>query len=182
LFVNLIAGAGVMYPPFFRQRARARLNRKSMQHLADVLQRKGWLVGFHPEGTRNKSDDPYTLLPMQPGASELALRPGVVVVPVFINGLGNSLVGAIKRGFGGASPEGPCICVFGNPLALDRLQQERLGPRAYKEAALVMESALLDLAAREREIRALCVAGSIAGDDPRWLKNLPGSKLYARRV
>jgi 1-acyl-sn-glycerol-3-phosphate acyltransferase len=179
--LNLVAGAGVMYPPFFRQRARARLNKISLDYLVSILSRKGWLVGFHPEGKRSKLPDPYTLLPMQPGAGEIALKTGAIVVPVFINGLGNNFLHDVRRGLKADAMRNPCICVFGEPVDLADFATGRPGLRQYKEAADRFGEAILHLAERERQLRAQCAAGAIGGDDPRWLKNLPGSKLYAAR-
>jgi 1-acyl-sn-glycerol-3-phosphate acyltransferase len=47
-------------------------------------------MGMHPEGTRNKGDDPYSFLPPKAGTGRLIRRaPGIVVVPVFVHGLTN---------------------------------------------------------------------------------------------
>src|SRR6185436_13435431 len=51
----------------------------------------GNIIGFHPEGTRNKSDDPYSFLPAQPGVGKLILASRPQVIPVFIAGLCNDL-------------------------------------------------------------------------------------------
>jgi 1-acyl-sn-glycerol-3-phosphate acyltransferase len=181
ILVNLVAGAGVMYPPFFRQRTKARLNRKSLGHLVSLLGRKGWLIGFHPEGTRGRLPDPYTLLPMQPGAGEIALKSGAIVIPVFINGLGNDLLRDVRRGLKPDAARNPCICVFGTPIDLAGLATERPGPRQYKQAADLFGIAIGRLAEHERQLRAQCAEGAIPSEDPRWLKNLPGSKIYASR-
>jgi len=179
MFTNLIAGAGVMYPPFFRQRHKARRNRESLRTLEAFLQQSGSLVGFHPEGKRSKSDDPYALLPMQPGAGEIALRSGAIVVPVFINGLGNSLTSEIRRRFSTAARNDPCICVFGEPLDLSAFAAMKPGPAAYKRAADRMGDAITLLGERERALRI--AAPDLARDDPRWLENRPVSRFYAFR-
>lgn len=181
LLVNLLAGAGVMYPPFYRQRARWHLNRRSLDDLVAILGRKGWLVGFHPEGSRGKSESPYDLLPMQPGAGELALKTNAVVVPVFINGLSNNLLEEIRRRFAHNADRDPCICVFGPAIRLDGLRGGELGPRLYKRAADHFGNAIRDLASRERELRAACADGAMPADDPRWLSNFQSSRLYAWR-
>ena len=51
----------------------------------------GNVIGFHPEGTRNKGADPYSYLPAQPGIGKLIKDAAPQVIPVFIAGLGNDL-------------------------------------------------------------------------------------------
>jgi len=60
-----------MYPPIFRERSRAALNLVGLDELAWLLRRGGTFLGIHPEGTRGKGDDPYTLLPAQPGVGRI---------------------------------------------------------------------------------------------------------------
>ena len=70
LFVNGVMSFLAMYPPIFRDRPRAALNLVGLDELAWMLQRGGTFLGIHPEGTRKKDDDPYTLLPAQPGVGQ----------------------------------------------------------------------------------------------------------------
>ena len=158
-----------------------RQNRETVLALSEFLQRPGALVGFHPEGTRNKTADPYSLLPMQPGAGEIALRSGALVVPVFIGGLSNSLPAEIRRRFSGKARRDPCICVLGAPLDLTAFTGVPTGPSAYKRAADHMGEAILALAPRERSLRAEAADGFIADRDGRWLGNRPVSRFYAFR-
>ena len=58
----------------------------------------GRLIGFHPEGTRNKSEDPYSFLDAQPGIGRLILEARPQLVPVFIAGLSNSLGHELGQG------------------------------------------------------------------------------------
>ena len=92
LLICLLLSGGSMFPPFFRKPRSKAFNRYSLSLVQGKLRRTRNLVGFHPEGTRNKGDDPYQLLPAQPGAGEVALksRP-LVVVPAFVTGLSNKL-------------------------------------------------------------------------------------------
>jgi 1-acyl-sn-glycerol-3-phosphate acyltransferase len=181
LVTNLAAGGGVMYPPFWRDRARARLNRESLTELVDMLSRKGWIVGFHPEGTRGKGADPYELLPMQPGAGELALKSDALVVPVFIGGLSNNVLSEVRKGFSRNARQDPCICVFGEPIDLSDLRAERPGAATYSRAGERFRDAILALAEREKALRADNAAGAIASADRRWIANFPGGRFYARR-
>ncbi len=54
-----------MFPPVLRGesiRRRATFNEYSIQRTIEELQIPGTVMGLHPEGTRNKDDDPYKLL------------------------------------------------------------------------------------------------------------------------
>ena len=73
MFVNLIMGWWSMYPPFFvtgknpvpEKRV---FDKYSLRRLAQLCREgAGNVIGFHPEGTRNKNSDPYTYLRPQPG-------------------------------------------------------------------------------------------------------------------
>ncbi len=181
LVVNLAACMGAMYPPIYRDRARARFNRDSLDRLATLLDERGWMVGFHPEGTRGKGPDPYELLPMHPGAGELALKSGAVVVPVFVNGISASLTRVIGRALAGGDRTNPFICVFGPPLRLEHLVHEASAQRG-REAVELFAAGIRSCAARERELRQACATGKITADDRRWLDRLPGSRLYGGRL
>ena len=80
-----------MYPPIFRQPSRAAFNLAGLDEIVRLLKGGGVFVGVHPEGTRKKDDDPYSFLPAQPGVGRLIYHAEVPVIPVFINGLGNSI-------------------------------------------------------------------------------------------
>ena len=61
---------------------------------------EGRLIGFHPEGTRNKSEDPYSFLTAQSGIGRLILEARPQLIPVFIAGLSNSLGRELRQGVG----------------------------------------------------------------------------------
>ena len=64
----------------------------SLRRLAQLCREgAGNVIGFHPEGTRNKNNDPYSYLRPQPGIGKLIKEANPQVVPVFIAGLGNNL-------------------------------------------------------------------------------------------
>ncbi|NIV91999.1 hypothetical protein GWN42_04150, partial [candidate division KSB1 bacterium] len=86
LFVNLPLALGVMYPPIIRDRKRRSWNAFATDLMVELLKDPQNLVGFHPEGTRNKGPDPYALLPAKPGCGELIHRSNPNVVPVFLQG------------------------------------------------------------------------------------------------
>ncbi len=70
-FVNLVMGWWAMYPPFFREAKQAdkrEFDKFSLRKLIELSSvGNGNVIGFHPEGKRNLNDDPYSLLPAQPG-------------------------------------------------------------------------------------------------------------------
>ena len=90
--VNFVGAWWAMYPPFFHTAGRRRFDQYAFRILADLCREGGGrLIGFHPEGTRNKSEDPYSFLDAQPGIGRLILEARPQLVPVFIAGLSNSL-------------------------------------------------------------------------------------------
>lgn len=133
LGVNLVMGGGCMYPPIFRDRSQAELNKISVDRVVSFLQRPGVVVGMHPEGTRGKGPDPYELLPAQPGVGQMALQAAVPVLPVWIHGLGNNLVQQIAVNF--APRAEPIVIRVGPPVDLDDLRAQRPRVTLYKLAA-----------------------------------------------
>ena len=121
-----------MFPPFFRAAEKKAFNKHSLAILIDKMKTAGQLVGFHPEGTRNKGDDPYTLLPAQPGAGELALKARPFVVPAFINGLSNSLWGEVRG-------RTKLIAVFGEAIELPQIEGDTRLTHHKKTADLLNE-------------------------------------------
>ena len=111
-----------MFPPFFRKPRSKAFNRYSLSLVLDKLRRPRNLVGFHPEGTRNKGDDPYQLLAAQPGAGEVALksRP-VIVIPAFVTGLSNKLGHEIAANL---RARDPIVAVYGYPIDLSSFPAE----------------------------------------------------------
>ena len=151
LAVNGAMSFFAMYPPLFRDRDKSALNRASVDELIRLLQAGGALVGLHPEGTRSKSDDPYTLLPARPGVGRIikATRERAVVVPVFINGLGNDLVRQVAGNY--LKTGGPVTVVFGHPVKFDGLLD---GPDADQRLSDHALDAVRALGEEERLIRA----------------------------
>ena len=129
LLVSMAMSGASMYPPFFRSGEKMPFNKYALSLLVEQLKRPGELVGFHPEGTRNKTDDPYTLLPAQPGVGEVALKARPVVVPAFIGGLSNSFWTELKAAiFGGPK----VLAVYGEPIDLSAWPAETRLSQAKK--------------------------------------------------
>jgi len=150
--VNGVMSFFAMYPPIFREKRRAALNLASLDELAVLLRRGGFFVGVHPEGTRKKDDDPYTLLPPQSGVGRLIRKARVPVVPVFINGLGNDLPRQIVQGITG---KGRAIhVVYGSPVDFGGLLDAAESPRTYKRIAERCIEVITELGQEEKAIRA----------------------------
>lgn len=111
--VNLFVGGGRMFPPFFREPEKQDFNRWAIEHVAQEIRRGSVVVGFHPEGRRNKNEDPYAPLPAQPGVGRVIMESWPIVVPAFIHGLTNDIVGDIVGNFTG---ERKVVAVFGEPI------------------------------------------------------------------
>jgi 1-acyl-sn-glycerol-3-phosphate acyltransferase len=151
--VNGIMSFFAMYPPIFRDRKRAALNLRSLDEIVALLRRGGFFVGMHPEGTRKKDEDPYTLLAAQPGVGRVIYRAGagVPVVPVFVNGLGNDIVRQVA---GGLTRRGePIHMVFGAPIDFGGLLAESESPRTHKRVAEACLDAIAKLGQEEKQLR-----------------------------
>jgi 1-acyl-sn-glycerol-3-phosphate acyltransferase len=141
---------GTMFPPFFRAAEKKPFNKHSLAILIDKMKTPGQFVGFHPEGTRNKTDDPYTLLPAQPGGGELALKARPCVIPAFVTGLTNSmgseLIANLRR-------DRKVVAIFGDPIELPAYEGETRVSQ-HKKLADVFNERILALAEQEKAIRA----------------------------
>jgi 1-acyl-sn-glycerol-3-phosphate acyltransferase len=180
VLVNYLVGAGAMYPPIFRQAERSALNKDALERIIRFLNEPGSVVGVHPEGTRNKGDDPYEMLPAQPGIGQIALQAKPIVIPAFCNGLSNDFLADVKSNFDrNVRRERPVICVYGEPIDYSDLMVQKARPALYKRTADRFRDAILALRDREKELRAMALDGVLPDDNPGWLSNRPVSKLYA---
>jgi 1-acyl-sn-glycerol-3-phosphate acyltransferase len=90
--VNASMSAMRMFPPVMRASSKRAFNAYSVERCIEELRVPGTVMGIHPEGTRNKADDPYTLLPAQPGVGRIVLAADFAhTIPLFIVGMGNNL-------------------------------------------------------------------------------------------
>jgi 1-acyl-sn-glycerol-3-phosphate acyltransferase len=178
--VNAAVAGGAMYPPIYRQSDRRALNDDALDRMVEIARQRGNVIGMHPEGTRGKSDDPYTFLPAQPGVGKLALLARPLVIPAFQLGLGNNILDDIRANFTKkARRERAIVTVFGPPIDYADLCAEKPRPTLYKKCADRFMAAVKKLTEREQQIRSELAAGTISDDDPRWLNDRPVSKLYA---
>ena len=158
LFVNFIMGWWSMFPPFFAGGENPKVDKRefdkfSMRLLTNLCSEgAGNVIGFHPEGTRNKTGDPYTFLRPRPGIGKLIKDARPQVVPVFIAGLGNDLARQVAGNWRG----GEQIRVrFGPLIDFSEFQDKRDSVRTHKEIAEFVMSKIAELAEQDRAERAL---------------------------
>jgi 1-acyl-sn-glycerol-3-phosphate acyltransferase len=157
LLVNFVMGWWSMFPPFFAGGENPLVDKRafdkySMRVLTALCHEgAGNVVGFHPEGTRNKNQDPYSFLRPQPGVGRIIKDARPQVVPVFIAGLGNDLARQVLGNWRGGEP---VRIHFGPSIDLSEFQTRRDSLRTYKEIADFVMSKIAELAERDRELRA----------------------------
>ena len=89
-------GGYAMFPPIFREEKKRIFNQYALQRIRQELDSQGSMVGFHPEGKRNKDTDPYTFLPAKKGVGEVIYNtPKAKVIPIYIQGMSNQILGEI---------------------------------------------------------------------------------------
>jgi 1-acyl-sn-glycerol-3-phosphate acyltransferase len=154
MFVNLIMGWWSMYPPFFVTGKnplpeKRPFDKYSLRRLVQLCREgAGNVIGFHPEGTRNKSGDTYSFLRPQPGVGRLIKEANPQVVPVFIAGLGNNLPKQVLGNWFG----GDKIRIhFGPQINLAEFMAKKDHLRTYKEIGEFLMSKIAELGEQDRE-------------------------------
>jgi 1-acyl-sn-glycerol-3-phosphate acyltransferase len=150
--VNGVMSFFAMYPPVFRERQRAALNLASLDEVVSLLRRGGTFVGLHPEGQRNKGDDPYALLPAQGGVGRIIQAARVPVIPVFINGLGNDIVKQVSSNY--TKTGGDVNVVFGAPVDFGDMLDAPPSPRLHRKISERTLEVIQALGEEERALRA----------------------------
>jgi len=157
LFVNLVMGWWSMYPPFFASGEKPMIEKRefdkySVRLLSELCRNgEGNVIGFHPEGTRNKGADPYSYLPAQPGVGKLIKDAAPQVIPVFITGLGNDLPKQVMGNWRGGEQ---IRIYFGPQLDLTDYLAKPDRIRTYKEIADFVMRKIAELGEQDR---ASCV-------------------------
>lgn len=151
-FVNLVMGWWAMYPPFFREQNEAKkrqFDKFSVRELISICSSgRGHVIGFHPEGKRNLSDDPYALLPAQPGIGKVIYESKPQVVPVFVTGLINDLPKQILGNWTG----GEKVRIwFGDQIDLSEFYPRRDSIRTHKEIADFLMTKIEELGRRDKQ-------------------------------
>ena len=157
VFVNLVMGWFSMYPAFFATGdhplpEKRTFDKFSFRILAELARTgPGNVIGFHPEGTRNKSDDPYSFLRAQPGVGKLILEAKPQVIPVFITGLCNSLPRQIARNW---NREEVIRIYFGQQMDLTEELKKPDRLRTHKEISDLVMQKIGELAEQDRALRS----------------------------
>ncbi len=149
--VNFVMGWFSMYPPFFREDREAKkreFDKFSMRRLVQLCKTgHGHMIGFHPEGKRNRNDDPYDFLPAQPGIGKVIYAAKPQVIPVFIAGLGNDLPKQIFGNWTG----GPKVRIwFGEQIDLTEFYVKGDRIRTHKEIGDFLMSKIAELGEQDR--------------------------------
>jgi 1-acyl-sn-glycerol-3-phosphate acyltransferase len=157
LFVNLVMGWWSMYPPFFASgekpiREKRTFDKYSFRLLTELCRNgAGNIIGFHPEGTRNKGADPYSFLPAQPGVGKLIKDAAPQVIPVFVAGLGNDLPRQVLGNWTG----GEKIRIhFGPQIDFADYLSRKDHVRTYKEIGDVVMQKIAALGEQDRALYA----------------------------
>ena len=149
--VNLVMGWWAMYPPFFREQNEANkrvFDKFSVRELIHICKfGRGHVIGFHPEGKRNLSADPYSFLPAQPGIGKVIYEARPQVVPVFITGLRNELAKQVLGNWTG----GQKVRIwFGEPIELSEFYTKRDSVRTHKEISDFLMTKIGELGEKDR--------------------------------
>ena len=152
VLINFAMSGMAMFPPVMREPKKRAFNRFTTDRVLDELTRPSTVVGFHPEGRRNKNDDFHELLPAKPGVGEIALRagPDVKIVPIFVVGMGNNLALETWRTWFRARAF-PIDIVYGKPIDFSDLRNRPHSPELKQEAANRCMDAIAVLAEYQRQ-------------------------------
>jgi 1-acyl-sn-glycerol-3-phosphate acyltransferase len=156
--VNFAMSGMRMFPPVMRDKEKRAFNTYSVARCIEELNRPdiGTVLGIHPEGTRNKGDDPYAFLPAQPGVGRVALgATRAKVIPVFVLGMGQSIPGEWRMNWLEAADH-PVDVHFGKPIDFEDLRPKANMITTQKRAAdrcLDAIKALADTQRRDAAIR-----------------------------
>jgi 1-acyl-sn-glycerol-3-phosphate acyltransferase len=171
--VNWAMSGMRMFPPVMRAKEKKSFNQYSVARCVEELNREdiGTVLGIHPEGTRNKGDDPYAFLPAQPGVGRVALgATRAHVIPVFVLGMGQSIAGELRMNWLEEPNNNPVDMIFGAPLDFADLRPKSHLITTQKRAADRCLDAIKVLADRQRREAAI-----VAGEDPDALTPIPKS-------
>ncbi len=155
--VNFAMSGMRMFPPVMRDKEKKAFNTYSVARCIEELNRPdiGTVLGIHPEGTRNKGDDPYAFLPAQPGVGRVALgATRAHVIPVFVLGMAQSITGEWRKNI--AAPDAhPVDVYFGTPIDFSDLRPKSNMVTTQKRAADRCLDAIKGLADLQRRGAAL---------------------------
>jgi 1-acyl-sn-glycerol-3-phosphate acyltransferase len=149
--VNMVMSAMAMYPPILRDASRKAFNQYSVDVMVEMARRRGTLLGFHPEGTRSKGDNPYELLPAHPGVGQIVRLANPIVIPAFVLGLSNDFPSQIRGNFDGTGE--PITLTFGPPIDVGPLLKEEPKLRTFKKIADLLREKITELGPLDKQMR-----------------------------
>ncbi len=152
IFLNLFGTFMSMYPPVVRNSRGAMWGKRVIEILIDLLNRGRATVFIHPEGGRNKGNDPYDLLPAKPGLGKIIHQTKADVFPVFLQGFPRSPKAMFRANHQrGARPL--VHAVMGEPIDFSAERAMPASPDLYREIGRRLMEAIVALSVEEREIR-----------------------------
>ena len=153
IVVTGIMGGWGMFPPIFRDPKKKIFNRYAIDRIIYEFCKSPSLIGFHPEGKRNKSKDPYSFLEARAGLGHVLLEvDGAVVLPLFIYGLTNSFGTEVQRNWGGKKNNYPIHLMFGPPIDLEKFRSMPKDTNTSQEIAEECMKAIRALGKEHKEI------------------------------
>jgi 1-acyl-sn-glycerol-3-phosphate acyltransferase len=155
LALNAAVGALNIYPPVVRSKRGHAWGQRVIGILRDLLLERRVTVLIHPEGGRNKGDDPYSLLPARPGLGRIIHESRATVVPIFLHGFPNSFgryASVAAARLRGAPP--PVQAVMGEPIDFSRELATPGSPTLFHGMAQRITAEISALMPEERALRA----------------------------
>lgn len=153
ILVNFFLTYMNIFPPVVRSARGALWGKRVIEILSDLLRKGRVAVFIHPEGGRNKGDDPYKLMTARPGLGRIIHSTRAEVYPVFMHGFprtGSAYLRAMLR-----RPAIPSVhAVMGPPIDFAEERARPGSPRLFSEIAQKVNEAIMIVSAEEREIRA----------------------------
>lgn len=148
--LNFVMSNMAMFPPVVRDPGRRAFNRYAVARCVAELSVPGTVLGLHPEGTRNKGDDPYSFMSAQPGVGQVVLGARRArVFPVFLYGLTNDIFAELVDNWTRPAAH-PIDIGFGPEIPFDDLRARPLRLALHKAAADRCLDGIRALAERHR--------------------------------
>lgn len=166
--VNGAMSAMRMFPPLLRDKGddKRAFNKWAIERCIEELRVDGTVMGLHPEGTRNKSDDPYALLSAKPGVGRVALgAEGAHVIPCFVLGPGNSLPREFTKNWRAARDHRIDVH-FGPEIDFSDLRAKDAGNSTALLASQRCLEAIRSLSVDQRKLRGIPIEKPTVTDSP----------------
>ena len=155
VFVNFFLTFMNIYPPVVRSSRGSMWGKQVIQILTDLLLKGRSAVFIHPEGGRNKGDDPYKLLPAKPGLGKIIHSTRTEVFPVFLQGFPKKPKEFISANYGKNKCKAPLVhAIMGESIDFSRERAMPASPEIYREIGRRLMDAIEALSVEERQLRA----------------------------